>query len=471
MEKTSVKQEKRFHIGLLRFFAVLILGVSASAFGKTPSPQEIRSLVVEPDSPTFFTAQENGYTLKIPDVQPSVVQTDLPQLPPGVVYISSKKEEYIDQKGQRGTAVHLWFNFKDTGPVHLPPLIVLVGKRTYYLPFGDAVVYENPAVISPVMEISFETGVTEISSIDGIRRFTAKAGQEIIFTVNLKYFVQIIQFNWKLPENSIFKELERYEITRGVPVGTDFSSAALPVARFSWKPLVEGSYSLPDIMIFATAYNGSRKIVQVPACQIKVSAFSGGEVKAAHENSRFYDASGVFDSAFAVKRSGESEKRGSAITVEDCEKLASLRSKERHSFPGKKIAARRREFENYLGLSNRTGEIREPVVISFFVLTLVMILLSLFFLLFKKHKHGILLLAVSGIFTIISVWGIFELIPDYGIFCGGIISPVPEKITSSVHTYEGGLRVKISEEAGDFYYIESSDVNGWVLKDLVYEIE
>ena len=88
MEKTSVKQEKRFHIRLLRFFAVLILGVSASAFGKTPSPQEIRSLVVEPDSPTFFTAQENGYTLKIPDVQPSVVQTDLPQLPPGVVYIS-----------------------------------------------------------------------------------------------------------------------------------------------------------------------------------------------------------------------------------------------------------------------------------------------------------------------------------------------------------------------------------------------
>ena len=49
MEKTSVKQEKRFHIRLLRFFAVLILGVSASAFGKTPSPQEIRSLVVEPD--------------------------------------------------------------------------------------------------------------------------------------------------------------------------------------------------------------------------------------------------------------------------------------------------------------------------------------------------------------------------------------------------------------------------------------
>ena len=79
-------------------------------------------------------------------------------MPEGVQLISSKKEEFIGETGKRGTAVHLWFAFKDTGPVRLPPLIVIIGFRTYYIPFDDITVFENPDLINPQALVEFVSG-------------------------------------------------------------------------------------------------------------------------------------------------------------------------------------------------------------------------------------------------------------------------------------------------------------------------
>ena len=81
MAKTSVKQKRFVSRGLLVFVFFLIF---ASLYAKTPSPAFIRTLKVKPDNSSIFTVYENGFTLKIPEVEPSNVQTDLPQLPEGV---------------------------------------------------------------------------------------------------------------------------------------------------------------------------------------------------------------------------------------------------------------------------------------------------------------------------------------------------------------------------------------------------
>ena len=48
---------------------------------------------------------------------------------------------------------------------------------------------------------------------------------------------------------------------------------------------------------------------------------------------------------------------------------------------------------------------------------------------------------------------------------------MPEETSSAVQNFYGGIRVKISEKTSDYFYIESSEINGWVKKELVFEIK
>lgn len=462
MEKHAVKQKRKFCSGLLILIQFFVL---PELFAKPLTHSQIKALTVKPDSETFFTAQENGYTLNIPGIEPSKVQTDLPQLPAGIQLLSSKKEEYLAEDGGRGTEVHLWFSFKDSGPVRMPPLIVLIGNRTYYLSFEEVTVYENPALISPVLEVNFLKGINQQKTVDGITRYEVTAGEEIVFELQLKYFVQIVSFNWKLPKNSICQELERYEITRGVPAGSGFSTAALPVVKFSWKPLIEGEYSLPEINLVATAYNGSRKTVHLPPCLINVHPAEKGTQKSTVAVS----SESVFSSAFTEKVIKPENNSMLKITIEDCKKLAELRCEERNSLPGK-VSKKRAEFEQSLGLSNQSREANVPFVIVLICLSVILLILFIVFIVLGKVRPSLILISFFVISLILGVWGIASLVPCYGIFAGGEISSVPEKVNSSVSKVDGGLRVKISEKAGDYYYIESADINGWVLKELVFEI-
>lgn len=466
MEKTAIKQTKFFR-GLLSF--TLILLVNQFSYGDA-SPSLIRSLTVKKDAADFFTAQENGYTLKIPDTQPGFVQTDLPVLPDGIQLVSSKREEYLDSNGERGTAIHLWFNFKEAGPVRLPPLIVSIKNRTYYLPFEEVMVFENPALISPELVIEFESGITDAGTYDGVRRVFAKANQEIIFTVSLKYFVQLVSFNRQLPKNSIFEELERFSVSRGVPVGKDFSSEPVKLARFSWKPLVEGSYALPEIVAVATSYNGARKTVRLPPYLVRVlkDGQTGFERTGAGDKGRSGEE--IFPSAFAKTLNLDLPEKIRVLSNQDCKKLSELRSREQNTLLYFAVRAERRVFERALGLSNGSDEVSKPLVYALISLSLILITLFALFVFFRKTKFAIFALIFSLCTVIFSVWGITELYPDYAIFSGGVISPVPETSTQSLHRVNGGFRVKISERTENYYYIESEELNGWVLKNTIYEI-
>ncbi|WP_147633976.1 hypothetical protein [Treponema pectinovorum] len=468
MEKTTIKQ-KKFIRGLL---SVLFIFFANQLFYAEPSPSFIKSLVVTKDSKDFFTAQENGYTLRIPDTQPSFVQTDLPRLPEGVQLVSSKREEYLDESGNRGTAIHLWFNFKETGPVQLPPLIVSVKNRTYYLPFEDAMVFENPALISPELTIDFSGSVLQATSGEAAKTIYAKCGQEIIFTVSLKYFVQLISFNSNLPKNSIFKELEHYTVSRGVSQEKEFSTEPAKLATFSWEPLIEGTYSLPEITAVATSYNGAVKTVRLPQYVVQVSKASSFTEKKIFQSKNETSLNGekIFPSAFKKNNYTQHNEKIRFLSKDDCKKLSELRSLERTSIFNFKARENRIKFEKTLELPIGADEVSKPFVCSLVFLCIFLIAVFLILVFLKKTRIALFVLIFFFASLIFCTWKITQFFPSYAIFSGGVVSPVPEASSQALQNVNGGLRVKILERTENYYYIESKDVNGWVLKDTIYEI-
>lgn len=461
MEKTSGKQPAKLILGLLIFLAE-----PAFLFAKAPSRSVIKSLSVKPDKEVFFTAQENGYTLKIPEAEPSSVQTDFTDIPQGVQFLSSKREEYFDNDGKRGTLVHLWFSFKDPGTVRLPPLITVIAGKTYYIPFEDAVVYENPALISPEADVLFLNGILPQTDKDGAMRIYVNAGEEIAFVVGLRYFVQIVEFRWTLPKDSIFEETERYEALQDNFIDREFSTQAKPLARFSWKPLVPGEYSLPDIKIQATAYNGTLKAAGVPSCIVKVlPASSSSGVQKGQRNT----AENVFKSAFTEKQSPSPAAKSKVLDKQSAE-LASMRSAERNSFPWGNARKDRRMFEKDLGVYQGENEPSRPLAVLLLVAAVVFAALSVLLAAFRVFKLSVAAIAAGAACIVVCVFSFARLAPAYGVFAGGAIASVPEENTSSFIETAGAVRVRIKEKTDGYYYIEAPDINGWAKKELVYEI-
>lgn len=423
MEKTSIKSTGKLCFGLLAF-----IFIAAHTYAKAPSASQLRTLTVKPDTDIFFTAQMNGFTLEIPGIEPSNVQTDLPLLPSGVKFVSSKKEEFLDENSERGTVIHLWFTFTSTGPIKLPPLTTRINNRTFSLEFEHVTVYENPSLISPVLTVKFddETKLKKDRKT-GKEYYEITAGEEIAFTVLIQYTTQILNFSWELPKNSIFHETYRWEIAkrRADKIQTqkaEFNPNAFPAASFVWKPLVEGNYNLPLISADAIAYNGSKKHIFIPVVDIRVNKASAQKTTA--ENSVL---SNEFSKAFEKPQENIAAEPAYITTYADCKKIAELRSIERNSAIWNWKAARteRKNYETAIGILSDEDEPR--------------------FFLFKLVS------------------------PQFAIFAGGAISSVPEE-KSAAHNLSGGQRVRITEKAGEWYYIECKIFSGWVKQNQIFLI-
>ncbi len=456
MEKAAVRTTGKYCIGLLVFLCLF------SIQSWSLSGADIKKLRVKPDEKFFFTAQENGYTLTIPDIEPSRVQTDLPSLPLGVQFISSKRDEYMDITGARGTTIQLWFSFTDTGPVKLPPLIVLINGHTYYIPFEDVTVYENPAVITPELYVMFDDSVNVITK-GGRNIINTQTGQSIRFTIYIKYCVQITNFSWQIPHNSIFKEVKRYDITNEIPRGAGFSTEAFPISTFEWKPLVSGSYSLPQVNISATAYNGSRRQVFLPDYEINVEK---AEVVSESESTENI----IYKDAFTEIHEEKEIERTYVLTPEDCKTLAELRSRERNSVFYVSAKKQRLAIEDKLEVKARQNEPSLPFVYLLMSIVVLFLLFTMCSLLLKHYKTVIISIFFTIIFLSLSISSGVKLIPKYGIFIGGEVNSIPEEKTSSSHVVSSGIRVRIKGQTKDWLYISTQDADGWVKADTVYKI-
>lgn len=464
MEKYSIEQKRRFCNRLLKIIFLML--INFPLFSKTLTNAEIRNLVIEPDTKEFFTAQENGYTVYFNGIESSKIQTELNNLPPGVQFVSSKRSDFVDNDGHHGTLIQFWFTFKDVGPVKLPPLIVQVNRRTFYLPFGDVSVYENPALVSPLLEVEFDSKYNIATSKNNLKTIKLKSGEKIKFKVNIKYCVQIINYSWKLPKDSIFTEVKRYEIADGQIRSADFSPKSVPLAKFEWQPLVEGTYNLPQIEVKALSYSGAQRTIFLPEYEIIVTGQS-----ASSSQNNFIPVDKIFKEIWQSDGEKSSNALQYKITVDDCKKIAQLRSKEKHSFDYLNARLARQQFEQSVGIPEAENEISNPITFAYFVFAAICIVAMVVTFLLRHYKISLVTCVLATAIILYSLTSLLKLSDEYGIICGGQIWSVPEMHTSNTKTVQPGLRVKITNAVGSWYYIESLNMNGWVLQEEIVFIE
>ena len=233
MEKRSKRAKKFFGAGLLAALALFCAGNLFSQEGQRYwfSRADAEKLQVLPKDDIFFTNKEAQFILQIPQILPSDVQTELPVFPDGVIFNSSKRSEYFTDQGTIGAEIDIWFTFRKTGTITLPPLIIYVQGRRFSVNFKTVEVYENPRTILPKMTVVFEDGQAVGDDNAKIPTITLEANKTARFTVFLQYAIQAQQFAWSIPKDSLFMETRRYDTTAGEKA-SEFSTK-----KFLWRTL------------------------------------------------------------------------------------------------------------------------------------------------------------------------------------------------------------------------------------------
>ena len=379
--KTSMKRS---------FLLYILFFLSIPIFAQRLTKNSFRGVQVKARSEIFFTQTENCYTLEIPGVEPSSIQMELPELPLGTKFISSKKEGFRTDSGEQGTLVSLWFNFAYSGVTHISPLSVKIKGRTYHFEFEQVTVHENPNLISPSLEIFFEKpAALQTDKKTGRRTLKVRKGEKISFILALRYGVQVLDFSWTIPQDSIFTEVKRFDFANGRTKITQYTDEAKNLSRFEWQILKDGTYTLPEISLRALAYNGSQKDLHLN--QNIVISVSGEKLR---EESKIKGIE-VFSAAFEKPKDDELSQKQKNVTHEECEIMA---QKEKHSF-----------MQRLLG---------------------------------KK----------------------------YAVFAGGEICPVPE-LKTNAQFFNGGQKVRVTESAGEWSFIEDKDFTGWTRSENLIEIK
>ena len=426
---------------------------------------DLQKLRVTPPVGALYSGNDYMFSLIIPDVKPSDVQADSPEMPPGVSVVSMRRTDYAQIGIQSGTEIDIWLSFRDARIYTLPPLRVRIKGRPYEIPFSDVNIEQNPASTFPHLIVKFENG-TELT--DGTTNdeplFTLPAGEKILFTLYVQYAVQAIRFSWEAPKDALLTELWRYEIAEDAPRASLFTSDPIPVALFEWQPLVSGNTPIPDIQLTVSAYSGARVKLSSPAASIRVVPALSSPSDESDGNESY------FSYAFSEVGNPESEHTVRAVSETDCEALAMLRSAERHAFfPWKAISARR-VFEAKLGIVS--GKAEPSLAVCIFFVSAVFVLAFLCVVLFSLKKRAgayAVLGCVLIVFALAATSGI-HLSGTYGIFKGGDIRLVPDESSGLVSPIASGERVRVEETVGKWMYIQYGTTGGWVISSSVAAI-
>lgn len=462
MEKSTAGNKKhiqRLLILILTTTLYMQLPFSLCAQEKTFDPQSTGIIAMQQ---YCFTDTDCQFNLAIPDVMPQDVQSYVEGMPDSVSLVSSRKEDLsISVAGKKGTLIQLWFRFKTPGLFQLQPLTARILGHVYQFAFDPVTVYENPNTVSPEVFVLFNNKNFQEQGT----HLYSQAGEHIRFTVYIRYAVQIVDFTWSVPQNSIFTEVKSYDITAGVPRGSGFSPEALPVAVFDWQPLVRGDWKFPAILITATAYNGAR--VTIPFPNYLVTILPNEQIV----SDPVQNEESAFAYAFTDTSPAASKSKVSDYTRQDSEALRTLRVKERHSFPFSKAGRERMALEQKENITDNEDEPSVPLFWLLLGLSGIALVCSIVFFVIKKTREGsisivILFVVLSG--TVIS--GMF-LSKQYALFVGGSVSSIPEDETHSIIMIQAGSRVQIKRSAGDWVYIKYDETYGWVRSDTLYVIQ
>ncbi|MBR7064304.1 MAG: hypothetical protein IKI31_04075, partial [Treponema sp.] len=342
------------------------------------------------------------------------------------------------------------------GTYTLPPLHVRINNRSYAIPFLEINVEHDLENLQPRLIMKFDNGI-EVSSTEKYSTpiFTVTAGEKMYFTLYLQYAIQINQFSWNAPKDAILTELQRYEMLDASSRKEGVSQEKIPVARFEWLVLKNGTVSLPDIQISVIAYNGERSRISPLQCEVVVKEKS-------HESISKNESQKYFVYAFEKPFDENENEKKIVITKKDCQTLATLRSNEKHSFLPYKAKLERKEFEKSLNLANAENELNIPFVIFIFALAVVGIIFALVFFMLKRRGVSFLSFCCSLCILVVLVIAKANPFLYGGIASGGELFAVPDKTSHVISVLPVGMRVSIEEKAANWFYVKYGSMGGWV---------
>ena len=435
-----------------KIFLILLLAfLPLMAFSQTIIPEDGQSLITN-TTIKFYTIIEN--------VRPGQVTIENPTENENVVYKVLRRSEEYSEPG--GTRIEISLSFKKSGTYQLEPLRVIIKGKTKKLPFEPLVIKENPMELVPLLVVKFKNGQT-VSSKDSSSQITVRAGDKIYFTLCLQYAVQLVQYSWDLPKDSIFTELKQYEITEIKNRDKVYSEALIPVADFEWIPLVEGRMDFPQFKLTATGYNGVKTNLALPQFYINVT-------KAKTSAGKTNNNSSLFDDAFAYDIPEEKTAAKVEITDSICQRIADLRARERHTL-SLTAARERADYEKSLSLPYEQKEFH----VILLILALVMVVAIGFFLVLficRKMPLAYIFMGVLEVCSIVFlIYSIVQSSARHGISRGCKIYSIPEEKAESKSEIPAGNRITITEESGNWIYVELGENGGWCIKDQVIEIK
>ena len=473
MEKQTARFSRKQCLGLLVFFLLSSICVlDAFCQGKKPSWQYVQSLHFAKTKEIYFTAEDSYFTVDIEGVNPEDVSVFVNDVPRNVSFVSSRKESYLIpganplDDGIHGCRIVIAFRFTQPGYFHIMPIDVRVNDMYNRIAVDNVRVYENPNTVQPELFLQFDDPRFNTSG----KKLNVKSGDHIAFTLYIRYAVQLINFNWKIPEDSLFTEVERYEITKGNPRGTEFSPEAEAIAKFDWQPFKIGDFKLPEIKITATTYSGKKLDVAFPQYTVSVAPAPTNQAFTLPKENAFAYAFTVPPEIYVP--SAQKGKKG----LKDLTQLLALHKKERHSFPFLTSAYYdRRQLEEDSGLTPGPMEPSIPALVFFASLSFLLLLASSIFFFTKKIASHLAVFSLLIFFTLASLVTTFYFVGQankkLALFTGGNINPIPEQGVESDAYIKAGTLLQIEKEAGEWVYIKYNDTRGWVLHNKLMLID
>ena len=465
MEKSAAKT-RRFCIVLLAFVLLETASILApqKSFGAV-SWQYLQGLRLRKTEKYFFTANECSFAVNIENVSPDKISAAINDLPQGASFVRQRKENYISSVGTSesyGTRLIMTFKFDAPGSYQFRAIDVQVDTWWAHIPFESVYVYENPSTAKPKISITFDDSRFTAAS----RTLEMSAGQHLKFTLNIRYATNVYDLSWSIPENSLFKEVERFDITRQSINSDEFNPNTLPVATFDWQPLSEGVYNFPEFNVKAISLGGTRYNVVVPGYTVKVGPVAG----------RHYldddDEPSLYANAFSDYLESPTQKRTSYDEVENIGALLELHKAERYSIPFFSSArTERRKIESDAGLNSADWEPSIPIMIVILAVLVVMIVLTVLFFILHKIPNAALCLAMSVVFLGLGVFYTHWTLKKSALFTGGEISQVPESGSGAGVFISKGSLVNIQKRTDNWSYIRCNDTYGWVMNETLLPIE
>ena len=432
--------------------ALLFAAGSQTVYSQTLTNALIRDLRISPvQNQPLAVNTDIKFEVVIPYTLPSQIDVSMPEEIENVQFKTLRKVEAGGNGG--GTKIEIWFSFSKTGTYIIPPLSMKIKNSRKQIAFMPVKIGINPKEQDPVCVIVTDSGIN--------KNITVTAGQSVKFRVCLQYAVQLVQFNWELPKDSIFVQGKTYEFTEIKQREKVVSDELIPVSDFEWTPLVTGTIDFPKFNIQAIAYNGDKVTVKLPAIKVNV-------VKARTKKSD--NSSSYFSKAFETDFENEGEELVLILTAQEAEYIAELRSKERHSLFGK-ARKERIAYEKMLGMPYSQKEFKIAWIYICAVITLALVVLLVIFL---RKKRSIINIGIGIALVCMIVLVIYCAVcgkRKFAVSTGGQLCSIPEASASIKSELPVCNRVQVLDESGDWYLLRFGETEGWCTKESIIIIK